>query len=117
MLSNSLVFHTSGGISSSPATFLFLIFLSTESSFSCINCPSLMSIFVICSCVTFRGFPSKFLKYCFHRCIHSSWLAAFSLAFAVIFLQLTLSTICPVILVCLFNQVSNLIDLILYAFF
>ena len=27
MLSNCLVFHTSGGISSSPAAFLFLIFL------------------------------------------------------------------------------------------
>ena len=29
MSSNSLVFHTFGGISSSPAAFLFLIFLST----------------------------------------------------------------------------------------
>ena len=42
MSSNSLVFHTSGGISSSPAAFLFLIFLSTESSSSCVKCPSLM---------------------------------------------------------------------------
>ena len=41
--SNSLVFHTSGGISSSPAAFLFFIFLCTESSSSCVNCPSLMS--------------------------------------------------------------------------
>ena len=59
---NSLVFHTSGGISTSPATFLFIIFLSAESS-SCVNGPSLMSnclllILVIGSCVTFGGFPS-----------------------------------------------------------
>ena len=40
--SNSLVYHTSAGISSSPAAFLFLIFLSTESSSSCVNCPSLI---------------------------------------------------------------------------
>ena len=44
MLSNSLIFHTSGGISSSPAVFLFLIFLRTESS-SCVNGPSLMSTY------------------------------------------------------------------------
>ena len=43
MSSNFLVFHTSGGISSSPAAFLFVIFLRTESSSSCVNGPSLMS--------------------------------------------------------------------------
>ena len=43
MSSNCLVFHTSGGISSSPAAFLFLIFLRTESSSPCVNGPSLMS--------------------------------------------------------------------------
>ena len=58
MPSNSLVFHTSGGISSSSAAFLFLIFLRTESGFSYINCSSLMSnylliILVIGLCVTF----------------------------------------------------------------
>ena len=42
MSSNSLVFHTSGGISLSPAAFLFLIFLSTELS-SCVNSSSLIS--------------------------------------------------------------------------
>ena len=31
------------GISSSPAAFLFKIFLSTESNSFCVNCPSLMS--------------------------------------------------------------------------
>ena len=43
MSSNFLVFHTSGGILSSSADFLFLIFLSTESSSSWVNGPSLMS--------------------------------------------------------------------------
>ena len=64
MSSNCLVFHTSGGISSSPAAFLFLIFLRTESSSSCVNGPSLMSnclliILMIGSCVIFGGFPSR----------------------------------------------------------
>ena len=43
MSSNCLVFHTSGGISSSPVTFLFLIFLSIELSSSRVNSPSLVS--------------------------------------------------------------------------
>ena len=65
MSSNCLVFHTSGGISSSPAAFLFLIFLITESSSSRGNGPSLMSnflliILMIGSCVTFGGFPRRF---------------------------------------------------------
>ena len=60
MSSNSLVFHTPWGISSSPAAFLFLIFLCTESSSSWVSCPSLMFnclliILVIGSCVTFVG--------------------------------------------------------------
>ena len=108
---NSLVFHTSGGISSSPATYSFLIFLSTESS-SCVNCPSLMSnclliILMIGSCVTFGGFLSKFLK-CLHCCIRSSWLIAFSLAFAELFLLLTLFTVCHAILDCL-SSIESLI--------
>ena len=75
MSSNGLVFHTSGGISLSPATFLFLIFQSTESS-SRVNGPSLMSnclltILLIVSCITFGGFPSRFSKCCFHSFILS----------------------------------------------
>ena len=63
MSSNCLIFHTSGGISSNPATFLSLIFLSTEMSSSRVKGPSLMFnclliILVIGSCVTFGGFPS-----------------------------------------------------------
>ena len=62
--SNCQIFHTLGGISSSPAAFLLLVFLSTESSSSRVNCPSLMFncfliILVIDSRVTFRGFPSR----------------------------------------------------------
>ena len=106
MLLNSLVFHISGGISSSSAAFLFLIFLSTELSSSCVNCPSLMSnwlliIFVIGSCINFGGFLSKFSKCCSHWCNHSSWLVAFSLAFIVLFLLLTLFTVCHAIRDCL----------------
>ena len=94
MSSNSLVFQSSGGISS-PATFLFLIFLSSESS-SCVNCPSLMSnclliILVIGSCVTFGWFPSKFSKCCFHSCIRSSWMV-------VHLLLITSFTVCHAIL-------------------
>ena len=114
MSSNSLVFHTSVGISSSPAAFLFLIFLSPESSSSCVNCPSWMSnclliILVISSCITFRGFPSKFLKCCFHKCIRFSWLVAFSLAFAVLFLLLTLFTVCHGILDCISSTKSQIL--------
>ena len=88
MSSNCLVFHTSGGISSSPAAFLFLIFLRTESSSSCVNGPSLMSnclliILVIGPGVIFGGFPSKFSKCCFHSFILSCWFAALSFALAV----------------------------------
>ena len=43
---------------------------------------------MIGSCVTFGGFPCKFSKCCFHRCIRSSWLVALSLALAVLFLLL-----------------------------
>ena len=116
---NSLVFHTSGSISSSLAAFLFLIFLLTELSFYCINCPSLMSnslliILVIFSCVTFRGFLSKFSKCYFHSCIHSSWLVAFNLAFTVLFLLLISFTICHAILDCL-SSTESLILLIWFC--
>ena len=111
MLSNSLAFHTSWGISSSHATFLFVIFLSIESSSSCVSCLSLMSdwlliIFVAGSCVTCRGFPTKFSKCCFHSCICSSWLVAFSLSFAVIFLLLFSFRVYYVILNCISSNES-----------
>ena len=118
MSSNCLVVHTSGGISSNPAAFLFVIFLSTESSSSCVNCPNFMSdclqiILVIGSCVTFGGFPSKFLKCCFHSCIRSSWMVAFSLAFAVLFLLLTSFTLFHAIL----DRLSSTESLILLIWF
>ena len=85
MSSNCLVFHTSAGISSSPAAFLFLIFLRTESSSSLVNGPSLMFnclliILVIGSCVTFGGLASRFSKCGFRNFILSCWFAAFSLS-------------------------------------
>ena len=94
-----------------PCCFLILIFLSTESSSSCVNCLRLMysQFLIICvigSSVTFRGFPSNFPKCFFHSCIHSSWLAVFSLALAVFFLLLTLITVCHAILDCLSSTVS-----------
>ena len=78
MSSNCLIFHTSGGISSSPAVFLFLIFLRTESSSSLMNGPSLMSnclmiILVIGSCVTFGAFRMYFFaRACAHTLTHTS---------------------------------------------
>ena len=111
MSSNCLVFHISGGNSSSPAAFLFLIFLRTESSSSCVNGPSLMSnclliILVIGSCIIFYGFPSKFSKCCFHSFILSGWFAAFSFALGVFFLLLTSCIVCQGILDCLSSTES-----------
>ena len=65
-----------GSISSSLAAFLFLIFLSTESSSSCVNCLSLMPnclliILAIGLCVILGRFLSKFSKCCFRSCIRS----------------------------------------------
>ena len=122
MSSNCLVFHTSEEISSTPAAFLFLISLRTESSSSCVNGPSLMSnclliILVIGSYVTFGGFPCRFPKCCFHSFILSCLFAAFSFALAVL-LPSTHIVYClpgyprlPI-----FHWVSILIYLILYVF-
>ena len=60
------------------------------------NC--LLIIIVTGWCVTFGGFPSKFSKCCFHSRISSSWLVAYSLAFAELFLQLTSFIVCHAIL-------------------
>ena len=115
MSSNFLIFHTLGGISLNPAAFLFKILLSTESSSTWVNSPSLMSnclliILVIGWLVTSGGFPSKFLKCCFHRCIRSCWLVAFSLALAVLFLLLTLFIVCHAILDCLSSTESLILS-------
>ena len=116
MSSNCLVFHTSGGISSSPAAFLFLIFRRTESSSPCVNGPSLMSnclliILVIGSCVIFGGFPSKFSKCCFHSFILSCWFAALSFALVVFFLLLTSFIVCQAILDCLSSTESLILSI------
>ena len=116
MLSNCLIFHTSGGISSSPAAFQFLIFLRTESSFSCVNNPSLTSnclliTLVIGSCVTFGGLPSRFLKCCFYSFILSCWFAAFGFALVVLFRLLTLFIVCQAILDCLSSTESQILSI------
>ena len=115
MSSNCLVFDTSGEISSSPAAFLFLILLSTESS-SWVNGPSLMSnclliIFVIGSCVTFGRFPCRVWKCCFHSFIRSYWFVAFSLPLAVLFLLLTSFIIYHAILDCLSSTESLILSI------
>ena len=116
MSSNCLVFHTSGGISSSPAAFLFWIFLRTESSYISVNGPSLMPnclliILVIGSCVTFGGFPSRFSKCCFHSFILSCWFVAFNLVLAVLFLLLTSFIICQALLDCLSSTESLILSI------
>ena len=60
------------------------------------NC--LLIILVIGSWVTFGGFLSIFSKCCFHGCIRSCGLVAFSLALAVLFLLLTSFIVCHAIL-------------------
>ena len=115
-VANCLVFHTSVGISSKPAAFLFLIFLSSKLSSSRVNGPSLMSncfliILVIGSCVTFGGFPSRFTKCCFHSFIRSCKLVAFSLALVVLFLQLSSFIVCYTILDCLSSAESLILSI------
>ena len=102
-------------ISSSPAAFLFLVFLSTESSSSRVNDPSLMFyclpiILVIGLCVTFAGFPSRFSKCCFQ---FYSFLLVYGLQFSFCSLRLSLPGYprLPI-----FPWVSNLIYLILYVY-
>ena len=116
MSSNCLVFQTSGGILLSPAAFLFLILLSTESSSSRVDGPSLMSnclliILVIGSCVTFSGFPSRFWKCCFYSFVRSCWFVTFSLALAVLFLLLTSFIVCHAILDCLSSTESLILSI------
>ena len=98
------------------AAFLFLVFLSSESSSSCVKCLSFMSIclriiLVIGSYVTFGGFPSKFSKGSFYNYIRSCLLVAFSLVFAGLFLLPPLFTVCHAILDCL-SSTKSLILLI-----
>ena len=108
--------HTSRGISSSPAAFLFLILLRTVSSSSLVKGPSftsncLLIILVIGSSVISGGFPSRFLKCCSHSFILSCWLAAFNFALAVLFLPLTSFIVCQAILDCLSSTESLILSI------
>ena len=75
-------------------------FCSYTLTSSWVNCHCLMFwwflIFEIDLFVTTWNFPSRFLKSSFHICIHSSWLAAFSLALEMLLLILTSLTVCHV---------------------
>ena len=87
--SNFPVFHKSRCIFLRSEAFLLLIFVSTTLSFSWANCHSWrLIIFLIDLSVISGTFPSRFLKCSFHYCSFSSWLAAFCLAFKVLFLPL-----------------------------
>ena len=104
------------GISSSPAAFLFLILLRTESSSSLVKGPSLTSnclliILVIGSSVISGGFPCRFLKCCSHSFTLSCWLAAFNFALAVLFLLLTSFIVCQAILDCLSSTESLILSI------
>ena len=84
MLLNFLVFHTSWGISSRLAAFLLLNGFRTLSSFSYINCRSLLSNWRVIiswtgSSVTPGGFPSRFLK-----CSFCVWIFLLSWQFLVL---------------------------------
>ena len=115
MSSNRLLFHTSGGISSSPEAFLFLIFLRTESSSSLVQGPSLMSnylliILVIGSFVTFGGFPVDF-RNVFPQFYSFLLVWAFNFALVVLFLLLTSFIVCQAILDCLSSTESLILSI------
>ena len=76
--------------SSKPTGFLHLILVSHAFSSSSVNCPSLVSCWLLKNfgiglSVTFGEFPSRFLKCSFHSCILSSWLAVFCFVLEVLF--------------------------------
>ena len=77
----------------------------------------MMLILVIGSGLTSGGFPSKFSKCCFHRCIPSCWLVDFSLALAVLFLLLTSFIICHAILDCLSSTESLILSIWFWMYF
>ena len=99
-----------------PCCLSILNFLSTESSSSWVNGPNLMSnclliILVIGSWVISGVFPGKFSKCCFHWCIRSCWLVAFSLTLVVLFLLLTSFIVCHAILDCLSSTESLILSI------
>ena len=68
-------------------------------------------IYVIGSSISLEDFPNRFLKCSYYIYIRTSWVAAFNLALAVLFLQLTSFTVCHAILDCL-SSTESLILLI-----
>ena len=87
-MTSNFCFLASGGKIIKTSNFPVFNFCSIISSY--VNSPSLMSswlliFFLIDSSVILGDFPSRFLKCSFHKCMHSSWLAAFIFALAVFF--------------------------------
>ena len=92
-------------------------------SSSCVNCPSLISSWLLIINnfwdMFFRNlwrFPRKFSKYCFHRSIRSPWLVVFSLAPEVLFLLFTSFTVCNALVDCL-SSTDALILLIWFCMY
>ena len=103
-LSNFLVFRTSVDVLLRLAAFSLLIFIGTILSSSSVNCPSLISCWLLIILVrglsvTLKEFPSRFLKFSFHICIHSSFLAAYHFALKVLFHLLSLHLLSAMIFV------------------
>ena len=101
MLSNFLVFYTSGSISSRPAAFLLLSFFGTESSSSNIIYPGFSSCWpIIISSVSLfvisGGFPNRFLKCSFNFWIVFLWADSFYFNSQGVFPSLTSFTVCHV---------------------
>ena len=86
-------------ISSFP---ILIFFFRSTPSFYFINWPNLTStwlliIFLVGLSITFGDFPGRLLKYSFHACIQTPWLAAFSLDLEVLFLLFTKFAVCHTI--------------------
>ena len=96
---HQISFHTSGGISSSPASLLLLILFITVSSSSSVSCPIfnpswswIVSLFGLS--VILGGFPSTFSKRSFNFWGLSSWLAAFTFDIDMFFLLIISFIVC-----------------------
>ena len=94
MSSNTLVFQTSGSISSLPAAFIFLFFQYNVKVSLCKTCSfdvlSAIDIFGNKDfSVIYGGFPIRFLKRYFYLRSISFWRAAFCIVLYVLFYLLT----------------------------
>ena len=121
MSSNFFVFRTIGGITSRPAAFLILIFVSPTSSSSVNNSrkmskwPLKFFWYVYPS----EEFPSRCLKWCFHIGIRSPCSANFNFVLVVFFISVVLIVIVyllPSILFYCFSFVYILVSFLFFVF-